>query len=165
MSNREKVIAKVSKYIEKYVPENIFMRLEKAVYDNVSEWATSEGVSDESLFSKYKSRMTMLCHHLNPENNDYLQPMLLSGKLSVEDIASMTSESELNPKNWHCEDSKITDARVSQIVNGVQLSTTSLIICYKCGSETIYEEKQTRSCDEAMTVKVLCPKCGKKFFV
>jgi DNA-directed RNA polymerase subunit M/transcription elongation factor TFIIS len=43
---------------------------------------------------------------------------------------------------------------------------TSLIKCRRCGSEEVsYDEKQTRSADEAATIFCLCSTCGQRWIM
>lgn len=154
--------------LQPFLPDDLANQLEHYIHEHTVNTCSMLGVtnsSDARLIYNYTKRLSITYQHLNPNGrigNNYLLPALKSGQISVMDIAQM-DESEMNPKAWLCAQRKATEAR--QISHGAQKSLTSLIRCGKCGSKTEYEEKQTRSSDEAMTVSVSCPNCGNKFRV
>lgn len=69
-------------------------------------------------------------------------------------------ESDMDPRNWKF--ATVAKNEVNDIAGDKKVAATDLIRC-KCGGKTILSEKQTRSCDEAMTVEALCVDCGKRF--
>lgn len=97
----------------------------------------------------------------NSINNTYLLPKILDGTIAIAEIVNMTDE-EMFPARWSDIHNK-RSAEAHQATKGRLVVTTSIIKCGKCGSGVSYEERQTRSCDEAMTVHVTCPSCGNKF--
>ena len=82
----------------------------------------------------------------------------------LKDLPHM-SDVELNPKEWSKQIS-IRAVEADQVVHGnTNIATTDQIKCPKrgCGAPVRYTEEQTRSADEAATIKAECVECGYKF--
>ena len=110
----------------------------------------------------YNNQSKIIYLNLAPDsyiNNTYLLSEFKSGRLTMNDISSM-NESEMNPEKWQGAMSKIAEAK--QVSHGPQVVASDIIKC-RCGGQTTFTEQQTRSSDEAMTIKATCLKCGKKF--
>ena len=122
-----------------------------------------EGIySVSSNVQNYTSQAKLVYLHLCPSShmdNDYLLPAVREGLLSMEEVGAM-SECDMNPVKWQGAMSKIAEAK--QVSHGPQVVPSDIIKC-RCGGQTTFTETQTRSCDEAMTIKATCLKCGKRF--
>jgi DNA-directed RNA polymerase subunit M/transcription elongation factor TFIIS len=129
------------------------------------------GLTDEEIFDMesgiYEASRNVTCYttqakiiylHLTSENN-YLLPAVRDGRLTFRSMGFM-SESEMNPEKWQSAMNKIAEAK--QVSHGPQVVPSDIIKC-RCGGQTTFTESQTRSCDEAMTIKATCLKCGKRF--
>jgi DNA-directed RNA polymerase subunit M/transcription elongation factor TFIIS len=152
-SARDLYREKMHQALDNYLPAALLDDLERLVYENNSD-------------DMAQRKMSILFHHLDPTStvgNTYLTPKLASGELTVSAIAAFKSENDLNPNQGRYARRSMIEAQ--QIAHGVQRALSDLIKCRKCGGNTEYIEKQTRSCDEAMTVIAHCPKCKIKFTV
>ena len=108
----------------------------------------------------YTNQAKVVYLHLSPENT-YLLPAIRSGELTFR-TAGALNESNMNPVKWQGALSKIAEAK--QVSHGPQVVPSDIIKCH-CGGQTTFTEAQTRSCDEAMTIKATCLKCGKRFTI
>ena len=122
-----------------------------------------EGIfSVSSNVQNYTNQAKLVFLHLCPSShvdNDYLLPAVREGRLSLQEVGSM-SECDMNPVKWQGAMTKIAEAK--QVSHGPQVVPSDIIKC-RCGGQTTFTETQTRSCDEAMTIKATCLKCGKRF--
>lgn len=110
----------------------------------------------------YTNQAKVVYLHLSPDtqiDNNYLLPAIRAGELDFRTVGSM-SESNMNPIKWQGALTKIAEAK--QVSHGPQVVPSDIIKC-RCGGQTTFTESQTRSCDEAMTIKATCLKCGKRF--
>jgi DNA-directed RNA polymerase subunit M/transcription elongation factor TFIIS len=110
----------------------------------------------------YTNQAKVVYLHLSPDTqieNNYLLPAIRAGQLDFRAAGSM-SESNMNPIKWQGALTKIAEAK--QVSHGPQVVPSDIIKC-RCGGQTTFTESQTRSCDEAMTIKATCLKCGKRF--
>jgi DNA-directed RNA polymerase subunit M/transcription elongation factor TFIIS len=166
---RKHVKSRLEKLLSSHIPMELLIQLEEEIHKVVVMNAKEKGITDNSnkkFNDLYKMYISRIINHLHPESqikNTYLLPKLLSGEITPKEIAEMRNESEMNPYHWRCAQQKAVEAL--KISHGIQSALSDLIPCGKCGGKTAYEEKQTRSCDEAMTVKVYCPNCNIKFVV
>ena len=141
-----------------------FIQLEKHINDSAVKRALGKGIDDchdRALQSYYNYILSDICLNLCSSTNSYLLPAVLSGSVKLYQLANMNIM-ELNPKAWGKQIRK-NEAAARQVANGPNVLTTSMIKCGKCGSGVSYTETQTRSADEAMTIKATCPKCGNRF--
>lgn len=119
-------------------------------------------VTADKVLKRYHMVLCKMCTNIN--TNDYIIDQLSSGNLLLKDLPSM-SDTELNPSEW----SKQLSTRAveaDQVVHGnTNIATTDQIKCPKrgCGASVRYTEEQTRSADEAATIKAECIECGYKF--
>jgi DNA-directed RNA polymerase subunit M/transcription elongation factor TFIIS len=131
---------------------------------------TPEEISEleEGIFSvsrnvnAYTNQAKVVYLHLAPNThveNNYLLPALREGSITFRKLGAM-SECDMNPVKWQGALSKIAEAK--QVSHGPQVVPSDIIKC-RCGGQTTFTESQTRSCDEAMTIKATCLKCGKRF--
>jgi DNA-directed RNA polymerase subunit M/transcription elongation factor TFIIS len=138
-------------------------RLEE--YFNPSEISSLE----ESIFklenseTGYVSLLMRVVKNLDPTcsvSNKYLLPRVQAGEIPLLKVPTM-SPAEMFPERWK-EHIKKSAAEARQAAAGELVATTNVIKC-RCGSAVSYKEMQMRSADEAMTLIVKCPACGKKF--
>jgi DNA-directed RNA polymerase subunit M/transcription elongation factor TFIIS len=133
---------------------------------------TPEQVADmeEGIYSvstnvqNYTNQAKLVYLHLSPSShvdNNYLLPAVKEGLFTLKDVGSM-NECDMNPVKWQGAMCKIAEAK--QVSHGPQVVPSDIIKC-RCGGQTTFTESQTRSCDEAMTIKATCLKCGKRFNV
>ena len=117
----------------------------------------------DSTESSYISKLMTVVKNLDPSSsvgNTYLLPRVKSGDISLASVPAM-SPGEMFPDRWK-DQLKKTVAEAQQAAVGELVATTNVIKC-RCGSAVSYKEMQMRSADEAMTLIVKCPACGKKF--
>ena len=140
---------------------NLGIKLKDLTTDEISE--LEEGIfSIAHSATGYTNQAKVVYLHLSPDShieNNYLLPMIRSGQLTFSMVGAM-SESDMNPVKWQGALSKIAEAK--QVSHGPQVVPSDIIKC-RCGGQTTFTESQTRSCDEAMTIKATCLKCGKRF--
>lgn len=165
---RQKTTATLHKKYDDWNGPEFIDELEQAVAERIVRFAIDNEIHssyDSRLEHAYKQQLKTIILNLNPNSrlkNTQLLPKIRSGEVTAKQLANM-DESDMNPSKWRS--SQIKQQEATQISHGEQKATTSLIICGRCGSKTSYTEKQTRSSDEAMTVKVTCPGCGNTFSV
>ncbi len=154
-------------HLSKYFTEEELETLEESIHRRAVYKAKVQGVLETynaKFLSIYNSVLSTCCIHLDPEsyaNNTYLLAAIKAGTLKLTDVPAM-SQQELYPKMWD-KQLQYKKAQTQQLSIGAKVVTSKLIKCGRCGSDTTYTEVQTRSCDEAMTIKVQCPKCGNRF--
>lgn len=140
--------------------DNLFNKL-KTVLTVEEAYQLEEGIfSIANNVSGYTNQAKVVYLHLSPTTqNNYLLPAVRDGRLTFFTVGSM-SEGDMNPLKWQGAMSKIAEAK--QVSHGPQVVPSDIIKC-RCGGQTTFTETQTRSCDEAMTIKATCLKCGKRF--
>jgi DNA-directed RNA polymerase subunit M/transcription elongation factor TFIIS len=118
--------------------------------------------SASSNSTNYSNQAKIVFLHLAPDTtvvNDYLLPAVKDGRLSLEEVGGM-KECDMNPDKWEGSRAQMAEAKL--VSHGPQVVASDIIKC-RCGGQTTFTESQTRSCDEAMTIKATCLKCGKRF--
>jgi DNA-directed RNA polymerase subunit M/transcription elongation factor TFIIS len=118
---------------------------------------------DRTFQRSYDQILKNMCIHLNPEayiKNTYLLEAVKSGVFTLDQLPYMNII-DLNPKAWD-KQLQTRQAETLHVTEGPAVATTTLIKC-KCGSGVKYTEEQTRSADEAMTIKAECVACGNRF--
>ena len=121
--------------------------LEKKLYEyTVKESTKSSFCSQEDMYRNIASALWKNFEKVRHLDYDHIVQM---------------QESEMNPDNW--KHMKTAQGEVNEMSDENRMGVASSLIKCKCGGNTIITEKQTRSCDEAMTVEATCVKCGKKF--
>jgi DNA-directed RNA polymerase subunit M/transcription elongation factor TFIIS len=142
---------------------NLFRKLSTCGLTLEDVASLEEGIySVSSTLNGYSNQGKIIYLHLAPNSNidnNYLLPAVQAGTLTFKDIGAM-SECDMNPAKWQGVMSKIAEAK--QVSHGPQVVPSDIIKC-RCGGQTTFTESQTRSCDEAMTIKATCLKCGKRF--
>lgn len=116
--------------------QNVYNNTCRSIYSNLLQ---DTYIKNINLFTKLK-------------NNDFLP----------HDLAFMSSE-ELYPEKWVTiiEKQKL---KLKEAYEIKQVSMTDLIKCGKCKKNKIsYQELQTRSGDESMTIFFTCLSCGHKW--
>lgn len=110
----------------------------------------------------YHMILCKLCKNIN--TNEYIIDQLSTGQTKLKELPHM-SDADLNPKEWSKQLS-IRAVEAAQVVHGnTNIATTDQIKCPKrgCGAPVRYTEEQTRSADEAATIKAECVECGYRF--
>lgn len=113
---------------------------------------------------RYKNQVRSRVFNLKDKKNVRLRTNLLTGILSAEKLAKMTSEELAND-----EIKKERETFIKQGINDSQLAQvegtkTDMLKCGKCGKKNCtYNQLQTRSADEPMTTFVLCNECGHRW--
>jgi len=113
---------------------------------------------------RYKNQVRSRVFNLKDKKNVRLRTNLLTGILSAEKLAKMTSEELAND-----EIKKERETFIKQGINDSQLAQvegtkTDMLKCGKCGKRNCtYNQLQTRSADEPMTTFVLCNECGHRW--
>jgi hypothetical protein len=150
-------------YMSRYVGDLTVEQI-NAIEDGIYRDAVAEIHPTENLTSHmryYTSRVNTITANLRQDIqpcNTYLLQSIKDGIVLPENVGGLSS-TEINPSSHQA---KLIKAEATQLIYGKQVATTSLIKC-RCGGETTYTEKQTRSADEAMTVTVTCQRCGKSW--
>jgi DNA-directed RNA polymerase subunit M/transcription elongation factor TFIIS len=158
-----KYIMSITTAIREKMRGNLFRKLAPAAITLEEVASLEEGIySAATTLTGYSNQGKIVYLHLAPDSNienSYLLPAIREGTLKFRDVGAM-SECDMNPAKWQGVMSKIAEAK--QVSHGPQVVPSDIIKC-RCGGQTTFTESQTRSCDEAMTIKATCLKCGKRF--
>lgn len=132
--------------------------LEQGIYDAVVDGCRGRtSVEDWSpLFIElYLKKLQTIMYNLSAH-----EP--LRTHTPLKDVATMTHQ-EMNPEQWEVyalKKEKRDQHRTTQTIK----ASTDLYTCFKCKkSECIYNEVQTKSADESMTVFVTCVNCENRW--
>lgn len=119
--------------------------VEQAVYD----------ANNHSTTPEYKSKIRSLFQNLKNKSNPQLRANVLSGAVTPERFARMSSE-EMKSEERKKEDEKIKKENMNNaMVAQEEVSISSSLTCGKCGHKKVsYTQAQTRSADEPMTTYV-----------
>lgn len=153
--------------LSSYFTEEELTSLECSIHARAVIKASLQGVLEmynSKFLTIYNDILSNCVIHLNPSSyakNTYLLNAVRSGDIPLDKVPSL-SQQELFPKIWD-KQTQYKRAETQQISIGPKVATSKLIRCGRCGGETTYTEVQSRSCDEAMTIKVQCQSCGNKF--
>ncbi|TKR93785.1 hypothetical protein L596_008180 [Steinernema carpocapsae] len=133
-------------------PEDLASQLEDALYD------IHKGND------KYKAAMRSRVFNLRDKKNPALRENFLTGVVTPERFAKMTSE-EMASAEMKEQREKFTKQAISEHQMAVTEGTPSdMFKCGKCGkTNTTYSQMQTRSADEPMTTFVFCRTCGNRW--
>ena len=145
-----KLITKLGPASPAGLPEDQIREIERGVY------------SLNNSNSAYISQIKLVYLNLCPNSilkNCFLLNALKTGQISAYEVGRL-KEADMDPDKWSVYNTKLAEAK--QVSHGPQVVASDIIKC-KCGGQTTFTEQQTRSCDEAMTIKATCLKCGKKF--
>lgn len=144
-------------------PENqdqIVKDCEKELYMLTCQTTHAE-YPDNRFISFYLNKGLNLIRNLDPTSsikNTYLQPKVLSGEISPNQLVVMPDQ-ELYPPKWQ----KIKDRQLQDISVQTEekVVTTSMYVCFKCNqAKCTYFQRQTRSSDEQTTTFITCLNCG-----
>ncbi|XP_077370186.1 transcription elongation factor A protein 1-like isoform X2 [Festucalex cinctus] len=116
---------------------------------------------------KYKARLRSRISNLKDQKNPDLRRNVLSGNISTQRIASMTSEEMASAELKKIREVLTLESIREHQLSKVSGSKTDMFVCTKCqGKDCTYTQVQTRSADEPMTTFVMCNDCGNrwKFF-
>jgi transcription elongation factor S-II len=119
--------------------------VEQAVYD----------ANNHSTTPQYKTKIRSLFQNLKNKSNHQLRVDVLSGAVTPERFARMTSD-EMKSEERKKEDEKIKKENMNNaMVAQEEVSISSSLTCGKCGQKKVsYTQAQTRSADEPMTTYV-----------
>ncbi|KHN73247.1 Putative transcription elongation factor S-II [Toxocara canis] len=134
-------------------PEDLAIRIEKKLYE------VHRGTGD-----KYKSAVRSRVFNLRDKKNGALRENVLTGVVTPEKFALMTSE-EMASDEMKSQREKFTKQAIEEHQMSVQEGTPSdMFKCGKCGKKNCtYTQVQTRSADEPMTTFVFCRECGNRW--
>ncbi|XP_058058171.1 transcription elongation factor S-II isoform X1 [Anopheles bellator] len=134
-------------------PEELGEELEEAIF-----------VEFKNTDMRYKNRIRSRVANLKDPKNPSLRSNFVSGALTAQRLAKMTSEEMASD-----EMKLLRDRFVKEAINDAQLATvqgtkTDLLKCGKCKKRNCtYNQLQTRSADEPMTTFVMCNECGHRW--
>uniref|UniRef100_A0A1I7YHP2 Transcription elongation factor n=1 Tax=Steinernema glaseri TaxID=37863 RepID=A0A1I7YHP2_9BILA len=113
---------------------------------------------------KYKSALRSRIFNLRDKKNLALRENVLTGVVTPEKFARMTSE-EMASAEMKEQREKFTKQAISEHQMAVNEGTPSdMFKCGKCGKKNCtYSQMQTRSADEPMTTFVYCRDCGNRW--
>ncbi|XP_077586452.1 transcription elongation factor A protein 2-like isoform X2 [Stigmatopora nigra] len=115
---------------------------------------------------KYKARLRSRISNLKDQKNPDLRRNVLSGNISTQRIASMTSEEMASEELKKIRETLTQESIREHQLSKVSGSKTDMFVCKKCrGKNCTYTQVQTRSADEPMTTYVVCNDCGKRWKV
>lgn len=162
-SFRENVRLKISTVMNIDNDPLISGNIEKGILNYVIQEATSKNIIkkwDNQIFTQlYIVRLRSI--YINLKNPDLVRK-IISGEILAQDIAFM-SHQELDPVNWKYLIEQKLKRDASKFVDNIEAST-DVYMCRRCKSrKCTYQEIQTRSSDEAMTIFVTCLSCGKNW--
>ena len=166
---RQKACNILHRKLNSYFTEEELQSLEGAIHNRAQDIGNEKGITechDREFADHYNTVLRNCVLNLDPKSylkNTFLLAAVKDSSIQLVKVPFMTPQ-EMLPQVWS-KQIRYMEAE-SQIVSvGEAVSTSDLIKCGKCGSETIFTERQTRSCDEAMTIHVKCPKCGNSFSI
>ncbi|XP_053672578.1 transcription elongation factor S-II isoform X6 [Anopheles nili] len=134
-------------------PEELGEELEEAIF-----------VEFKNTDMRYKNRVRSRVANLKDPKNPNLRANFISGAITAQRLAKMTSEEMASDEMKH-----LRDRFVKEAINDAQLATvqgtkTDLLKCGKCKKRNCtYNQLQTRSADEPMTTFVMCNECGHRW--
>ncbi|XP_077460989.1 transcription elongation factor A protein 2-like isoform X4 [Stigmatopora argus] len=113
---------------------------------------------------KYKARLRSRISNLKDQKNPDLRRNVLSGNISTQRIASMTSEEMASEELKKIRETLTQESIREHQLSKVGGSKTDMFVCKNCrGKNCTYTQVQTRSADEPMTTFVVCNDCGKRW--
>jgi transcription elongation factor S-II len=120
--------------------------------------------NDHSTSANYKAKIRSLFVNLKDKANPGLRESVVSGDISAEKFANMTS-AEMASNERKAEDEKIrADNLFGSLAAGEQEAETDAFQCGRCKQRKCrYRQAQTRSADEPMTTFVTCTNCGNRW--
>ncbi|GLB42683.1 putative transcription factor S-II (TFIIS), central domain [Lyophyllum shimeji] len=114
--------------------------------------------------AEYKGKIRSLFVNLKDKNNPGLRESVVSGELSVEKLAAMSSQ-EMASEERKAADRKIEAENFhNSLAASEQQAETDAFQCSRCKQRKCrYRQAQTRSADEPMTTFVTCTNCGNRW--
>jgi len=127
--------------------------IEKAV------WIQHDGTT-----AAYRTKIRSLFVNLKDKNNPSLRENVVSGDLSVERFATMSSQ-EMASEERKAADDKIKQENLHNSLGAEQQQAeTEAFQCGRCKQRKCrYRQAQTRSADEPMTTFVTCVNCNNRW--
>ncbi|XP_064408275.1 transcription elongation factor A protein 3 [Latimeria chalumnae] len=118
----------------------------------------------KSTDMKYKNRVRSRISNLKDPKNPSLRKSVLSGAISLSDIAKMTAEEMASDELKELRNILTQEAIREHQMSKTGGTATDLFQCGKCKKKNCtYTQVQTRSADEPMTTFVLCNECGNRW--
>uniref|UniRef100_H3AE10 Transcription elongation factor A3 n=1 Tax=Latimeria chalumnae TaxID=7897 RepID=H3AE10_LATCH len=118
----------------------------------------------KSTDMKYKNRVRSRISNLKDPKNPSLRKSVLSGAISLSDIAKMTAEEMASDELKELRNILTQEAIREHQMSKTGGTATDLFQCGKCKKKNCtYTQVQTRSADEPMTMFVLCNECGNRW--
>lgn len=112
----------------------------------------------------YKTKIRQIFVNLKDKNNPGLRESVISGDLSAQKFAKMTSQ-EMASEERRAADQKIKDDNLFHSLGAEeQQAETDAFQCSRCKQRKCrYRQAQTRSADEPMTTFVTCTNCNNRW--
>jgi len=134
-------------------PDDLATRIEEKLHQHYN------GTTD-----KYKAAVRSRVFNLRDKKNQALRENVLTGAVTTEKFAMMTTE-EMASAEMKSLRTKFTTESIRDHQMSVQEGTPSdMFRCGKCGKyNCTYNQMQTRSADEPMTTFVFCRDCGNRW--
>ncbi|XP_058125951.1 transcription elongation factor S-II isoform X5 [Anopheles coustani] len=134
-------------------PEELGEELEEAIF-----------VEFKNTDMRYKNRVRSRVANLKDPKNPSLRANFVSGAITAQRLAKMTSEEMASDEMKHLRDRFVKEAINDAQLAMVQGTKTDLLKCGKCKKRNCtYNQLQTRSADEPMTTFVMCNECGHRW--
>lgn len=112
----------------------------------------------------YRAKIRQLFVNLKDKNNPGLRENVVSGEISADKLAKMTS-ADMASAERKAADEKIKSSNFfASLGAGEQQAETDAFQCGRCKQRKCrYRQAQTRSADEPMTTFVTCTNCGNRW--
>ncbi|CAJ1026476.1 transcription elongation factor, putative [Leishmania panamensis] len=112
-----------------------------------------------------KDTFQTLLFSIKDSKNGELRRKVVEGELLVERLVTMDDRELANPELRKQIEEKMEerskDTNLSEIRKAMRTSNSTLFKCHVCGArDSSWEQRQTRSGDEPMTVIITCNKCS-----
>jgi len=143
--------------LEKFISKTKARKLEKSIYKYCVAKHRIQKLPNEYLPDVYIGKLNDICFNLDIKNNNYLLPRILTDRIPISIVTSLTF-AELLPSKW-----KTIIEKREYSENREEENDESNYPCKKCESKkTFLFQLQTRSADEPMTTFIQCKNCGYK---